>query len=61
MRADFRQSSFCSNGSCVQVGILTDGRVALRDSKNLAVPAHVFPERGWAEFRTRVKSDSLTP
>ncbi|MCG8919900.1 DUF397 domain-containing protein [Actinokineospora sp. PR83] len=61
MRADFRQSSFCSNGSCVQVGLLTDGRVALRDSKNPAVPAQVFPEQGWDLFRARVKSGALDP
>ncbi|PWW64675.1 DUF397 domain-containing protein [Actinokineospora spheciospongiae] len=57
--AEFRRSSFCSNGNCVQVAMLADGRVALRDSKNPAAPAHVLPARAWTRFNAAIKGDAV--
>ena len=31
---EYRTSSFCSLGDCVEVGFTPDGRVAVRDSKD---------------------------
>ncbi|WP_235926386.1 DUF397 domain-containing protein [Actinokineospora pegani] len=58
-RSEFRQSSFCSNGNCVQVAILGDGSAALRDSKNAAAPAHTISRAGWDQFRASLKSGEL--
>ncbi len=52
----FRRSSFCSNGSCVEVSPLDNGTVAVRDSKNLALPPHFFTGDEWTAFVLGVKS-----
>jgi len=49
-------SSFCNNSACVQVALLPDGMVAIRDAKNTAGPAHVFDREEWAAFITGVKA-----
>jgi hypothetical protein len=49
-QARFRRSSFCSLSGCVEVGRLSDGRVAVRDSKNRELPALIFSRGEWAEF-----------
>ncbi len=56
MNSNYRQSSFCNGGACVQVAVLDNGNVSLRDSKNLAVPAHTYPSYGWAAFTLGVKN-----
>jgi hypothetical protein len=40
----------------VEVARLSDGGVALRDSKNTGLPAHVFDRQEWAAFITGVKN-----
>lgn len=50
------RSRFCSSDGCVEVAHLTDGGVALRDSKNTALPAHVFDRQEWAAFIAGVKN-----
>ncbi|EWC61493.1 hypothetical protein UO65_3231 [Actinokineospora spheciospongiae] len=39
--------------------MLADGRVALRDSKNPAAPAHVLPARAWTRFNAAIKGDAV--
>jgi hypothetical protein len=54
--ADFRTSSFCGGGGCVEVAPLPDGQVAVRDSKNLSQSAHVYTATEWREFIAGVKN-----
>ena len=49
-------SRFCNNSACVQVAHLPGGLVAIRDSKDIARPAHVFDRAEWAAFITGVKA-----
>jgi len=49
-------SSFCNASACVQVAHLPGGMVAVRDSKNTSVPAHVFDNSEWAAFINGVKA-----
>ena len=49
-------SRACNNSACVQVAHLPGGMVAIRDSKNVAKPAHVFDSGEWAAFVTGVKA-----
>jgi len=49
-------SRACNNSACVQVAHLPGGMVALRDSKDMAKPAHIFDSAEWAAFVTGVKA-----
>jgi uncharacterized protein DUF397 len=49
-------SRACNNSACVQVAHLPDGLVALRDSKDVSRPAHIFDTAEWAAFLTGVKN-----
>lgn len=49
-------SRACNNSACVQVAYLPGGMVALRDSKHVTKPAHVFDHEEWAAFITGVKA-----
>jgi hypothetical protein len=49
-------SRFCNNSACVQVALLPGGLVALRDSKDIAKPAHVFDRAEWTAFLTGVRA-----
>lgn len=55
-RAAWITSSACNNSACVQVAHLPGGMVALRDSKDVAKPAHLFDSDEWAAFLTGVKA-----
>ena len=50
--ASWRKSSASGyNGNCVEIALLDDGRVAMRDSKDHgAGPVLAFTEQGWREF-----------
>lgn len=52
----FRKSSFSSVTGCVEVRQLPDGRVALRDSKDVSLPAHVFTAVEWTAFLAGVRN-----
>jgi hypothetical protein len=54
-------SRACNNSACVQVAYLSDGLVALRDSKNIAKQAHVFDSQEWAAFIAGVKAGDFDP
>ncbi|WP_026426006.1 DUF397 domain-containing protein [Actinokineospora inagensis] len=56
MNVNYRQSSFCSTGGCVQVAVLDNGTVSLRDSKNLTIPAHTYTAEEWVAFTAGVKN-----
>ena len=46
----------CNNSACVQVAHLPGGMVAIRDSKDVTKPAHVFDGSEWEAFVVGVKA-----
>lgn len=52
----YGRSSFCSGGHCVEVATLPDGNIAIRDSKDLAAPHHVYTPAEWVAFVQGVKA-----
>lgn len=54
-RQDFRVSSFCTSGGCVEVALLPDGRVAVRDGKDRDRLPYVFSADEWRAFTAGVK------
>ena len=53
---EFRVSSFCSFGNCVEVGRTAEGAVLVRDTKNRAQEALAFTDEEWAAFVAGVKA-----
>jgi Domain of unknown function (DUF397) len=53
---EFRVSSYCSYGSCVEVGRTPDGVVLVRDTKDRTQPALAFTDDEWAAFVAGVKA-----
>jgi hypothetical protein len=49
-------SRACNNSACVQVAHLAGGMVAIRDSKDVTKPAHIFDGSEWAAFVEGVKA-----
>lgn len=49
------RSRACSSDGCVEVAHLADG-VAIRDSKNTDLPAHVFDREEWVAFLAGVRN-----
>ncbi len=55
----WRKSSYsAANGNCVEVTQLANGRIGVRDSKNVATPALGFASAGWRTFVGQVKRGS---
>ena len=54
--AHFRRSSFCSSGGCVEVALLADGRVAVRDGKNPERDPQFYSAAEWQDFIAGVKN-----
>jgi hypothetical protein len=52
----FRKSSFSAVNGCVEVRRLPDGRIALRDSKDVLLPPHHFTEVEWTAFLAGVRA-----
>lgn len=52
----YRRSSFCGASSCVEVAPLSNGQVALRDSKEPTRAEHTFTADEWADFVRGVKA-----
>lgn len=56
----WRKSSYSSaQGNCVEVAALPGGQAAVRDSKQQAGPALVFPAAAWREFCHAIKAGSF--
>jgi Domain of unknown function (DUF397) len=53
---EFRASSFCSYGTCVEVGRTADGAVLVRDAKNRAQRPLAFTDEEWTAFVAGVKA-----
>jgi hypothetical protein len=57
--APWRKSSFSgenSSGTCVEVAFLPGGDVALRDTKDRAIPPHRYTGAAWAAFVAGVRA-----
>ena len=55
----WRKSSYsAANGNCVEVAQLVNGRIGVRDSKNVAMPALGFAPAEWRTFVGHVKRGS---
>ena len=52
----FRTSSFSGGSGCVEVRLLPDGRIALRDSKDTSLPPHHFTSTEWNAFLAGVRA-----
>lgn len=52
----YRKSSFSAGGSCVEVRLLPDGSISLRDSKDISLPAHTFTPQEWTAFLAGVRN-----
>jgi Domain of unknown function (DUF397) len=52
--ADYKTSSFCSGGDCVEVGIRHDGVVAVRDTKDRSREL-TFSSQEWTAFVAGIK------
>ena len=53
---EFRTSSFCSLGDCVEIGRSASGGILVRDSKNRERGALEFTREEWAAFVAGVKA-----
>jgi uncharacterized protein YeaC (DUF1315 family) len=53
---EFRTSSYCNFGNCVEVGRTPDGTVLVRDTKNRVQQALVFTDEEWTAFVAGVKA-----
>jgi hypothetical protein len=54
--ASWITSRYCNDSACVQVAHLPGGKVALRDSKDIGRPAHIFDSAEWTAFISGVKA-----
>lgn len=53
---EYRISSYCSLGSCVEVGTTPDGGVAVRDTKDRERGPLIFTADEWTAFLKGAKS-----
>jgi Domain of unknown function (DUF397) len=53
---EFKVSSFCNRGDCVQVGMAPDGTVIVRDSKDADRLSLIFTSDEWTAFVKGVKA-----
>ncbi|MGH3628185.1 MAG: DUF397 domain-containing protein [Sciscionella sp.] len=54
----WRKSSYSGGGggNCVEVAPTDDGGVALRDTKDRSLPAHIYTRDEWVAFVAGVKA-----
>jgi hypothetical protein len=52
----YTKSTFSGDGACVEVRLLDDGIVALRDSKDTSKPPHLFSRPEWIAFVAGVRA-----
>ena len=53
---DYTKSSFSAGGACVEVRLLPDGLVGVRDSKDRAKTPHFFTAQEWSAFLAGVRN-----
>lgn len=53
---DFKKSSFCAGGGCVEVAITNKDAIYIRDTKDAAQNALQFTTEEWREFVAGVKA-----
>jgi len=53
---DYRKSTFSNGGGCVEVRLLEDGTIALRDSKDRSKDPHLFNQNEWIAFLAGVRN-----
>jgi Domain of unknown function (DUF397) len=53
---DYAKSSFSGGDGCVEVRLLDDGTIGLRDSKDTSKPPHLFTAAEWRAFVAGVRS-----
>ena len=59
---EYRISSFCSLGGCVEVGLRPDGGVTVRDTKDPQRGTELeFTREEWVAFVAGVKSGEFDP
>ncbi|MFC8716769.1 DUF397 domain-containing protein [Kitasatospora sp. NPDC057198] len=58
-RGWYKSSYSAQANDCVETAQIVSGGVAVRDSKNPAGPALLFPTASWAAFVTAVQADEL--
>jgi hypothetical protein len=55
-RHRFRKSSFSGAGSCVEVRLLPDGQIAVRDSKQPSLPPNHYSPTAWDAFLAGIRA-----
>jgi hypothetical protein len=60
--ATWRKSSYSggNGGNCVEVAVLSDNSLAVRDSKDPGGPKLMFTHAQWQAFITAVRESQLT-
>jgi len=56
MTNEFRRSSFCHNGNCVEVAVGDDGSTLVRDGKDPDGPRLAFTSEEWTAFLQGAKT-----
>lgn len=61
--APFRRSSFCGAGGCVEVALLPDHSIAVRDGKDdrTGAPVLLFDQTEWSAFVRGVQAGEFAP
>jgi hypothetical protein len=52
----YQKSSFSMNGDCVEVRLVGDDTIGLRDSKDTGKPPHLFSKAEWRAFVAGVRN-----
>jgi Domain of unknown function (DUF397) len=52
----FRKSSFSGGGGCVEVRLLPDGHIAVRDSKDPSILPNHYKPTAWTAFLAGIRA-----
>ena len=56
--ADWRSSTLCANGTCVEVAVV-EGQIGMRDSKEPDGPVLQFDRKSWDNFLAGVRNSEF--